>query len=60
MNAIHTIANEEDGLRADVYEIDKGYSVVLFDTDAGESTGLIRIFPPAMKAEAITYAGTII
>lgn len=46
---------EKTGVSAEVFEHSKGYSVVVKDTDAGETVG-VRIYRPDMLAQALVYA----
>lgn len=53
---LHKIAGE-DGIEAHVAKIDRGYSVVLFDTESGLYAGSLKIF--TSEADAVAYANTI-
>ena len=49
---IHTIEFEADGIRIDVTQIARGYSVTMTDTDAGERLPMAHIFKAADLAIA--------
>lgn len=47
---LKTFDNKEDGIQSMVVEGDKGYNVVLRDTDAGENVGIALIYTDLDKA----------
>lgn len=53
MNSLYVAKNEDDGIEARVF-LCRGdqYSVVLHDTDSGETLQTVRIFPELGKAKS--------
>lgn len=49
---IYSVANEEDGIAAEVTAGRFGYHVVLRDTDAGEVVPMAMCFPTLDRAKA--------
>ena len=57
---IKKIANTEYGIEAQIAEIEAGYSVTIFDTDAQEFIGMCKIYPPTDYDKALAFAETIV
>jgi|GEM_PF-597725 len=55
--ALARFENKEDGIAVSVFPHEKGFSVVMMDTDSGEMLNTVKIFPG--KTEAINYAQEI-
>jgi hypothetical protein len=55
-NQIVTFNNAELGIMALVTKITKGYAVTLWDTDAEQPVGNVRIYGSAMLSVAIDHA----
>jgi hypothetical protein len=55
---IEILTNEEDGFEVHIAEHVKGFSVTLFDTDAEEFVGFVKIYPKLEDAKA--FAKTLI
>jgi hypothetical protein len=55
-NQIATFINAELGIASLVTKVTKGYAVTLWDTDAEQPVGNVRIYNSAILAPAINYA----
>lgn len=58
-NQIATFINAELGIASLVTKVTKGYAVTLWDTDAEQPVGNVRIYKNTMLAPAINYAKEI-
>jgi hypothetical protein len=58
-NQIVTFNNAELGIMALVTKITKGYAVTLWDTNAEQPVGNVRIYGSAMLTVAIDHAKTL-
>ncbi len=54
---IKIITRAEDGYEVQITQSERGFGVTIFDTDAEEFIGFVKLFPSAEAA--ITYADTI-
>ena len=55
-NQIATFTNAKLGIASLVTKVSKGYAVTLWDTDADQPVGYVRIYNGEMLAPAINYA----